>query len=63
MMGQCYLRKVTDDSKLREVVNMPEGCAAIQKDGCRLEEWADRSLMKLEEKHKVLHLRRNNPMN
>jgi len=41
----------------------PEGCAAIQQDLSRLESWAERNLMKLNEgKYRVLDLCSNNPM-
>ncbi|GAB0208171.1 mitochondrial enolase superfamily member 1 [Grus japonensis] len=47
---------------LRGVADTPEGCAAIQRDLDRLENWMERNLMKLHKgKCRVLHLGRNNP--
>ncbi|KAK4811273.1 hypothetical protein QYF61_023325 [Mycteria americana] len=55
--------KFGEDTKLGGVVDMPEGHAVIQRDLDRLEKWADRNLMKFSnDKYKVLHLGRNNPM-
>jgi len=59
----CTLNKFSGDTKLREVSDIPESCAAIKRDLNRLEIWADRNLMKFnKEKGKILHLKRNNPM-
>jgi len=45
------------------MVDLPEGCAAIQKDLDRLEKWASRNFLTFSKgKYKVLHLGRNNPM-
>ncbi|PKU32327.1 rna-directed dna polymerase from mobile element jockey-like [Limosa lapponica baueri] len=46
--------KFANDTKQGEVVGMPEGHAAIQRNLKRLEKWADKNLMKLnKEKCKV----------
>lgn len=44
--NRCTLSKFTDDTKLRRAACTLEGCAAIQGDLDRLENWAEENLMK-----------------
>ena len=61
--ADCTLSRFGEDKKLGGLADMPEGCAAIQRDLDRPEKWAVRSLMKFNKrKCKDLHLGRNNPM-
>ena len=61
--AECTLSKSADDAKLGGVADTLEGHAAIQRDLNRQEKWADRNLTNFnQEKCKVLHLGRNNPM-
>ncbi|KAK4816577.1 hypothetical protein QYF61_017967 [Mycteria americana] len=42
--ADCTLSKFADDTKLGGAADTPEGCAAIQRECKRQEEWADRNL-------------------
>ena len=59
---ECAVSKFADDTKLGGVADMPEGCAAIQRDLDRMKNWVGRNVMKCNKgKCKVLHLSKNNP--
>ena len=54
--------KFVDDTKLSEEVDTSEGGATLQDDLDRLEEWANKNLMKFnKDKCQGLHLGRRNP--
>lgn len=56
------LSNFAGDTKLRRVADIPDGCAASQRDLDRLEKWTKRNLIKFSKKKcKILHLRNNNP--
>ncbi|KAK4830552.1 hypothetical protein QYF61_011730 [Mycteria americana] len=56
------LMKFADDSKLSGEADTAEGRATLQEDLDRLEEWANKNLVKFNrDKRKVLHLRKHNP--
>ena len=59
---ECILSKFADDTKLGEVADTPEGCAATQQDRNRLESWAENIMRFNRGKGRVLHLGRNNHM-
>ena len=60
---ECTSSKFANVTKLAEVADTPEGCAAIQCDLHRLESWVERNLLKFSKcKCRVLHLRKNNHM-
>ena len=60
--AECTLSRFLDDTKLGGVADMPESCAAIQRDHDRLEKWADGNLTKFNNKSGILHLGESNPM-
>ncbi|GAB0188993.1 mitochondrial enolase superfamily member 1 [Grus japonensis] len=58
---KCTLMKFADDTKLSGEVDNSEGRATLQEDLGRLEEWANKNLMKSKDKCKVVHLGKYNP--
>ncbi|GAB0192430.1 mitochondrial enolase superfamily member 1 [Grus japonensis] len=59
---KCTLMKFADDTKLSGEVDTSEGRATLQEDLDRLEEWANKNLMKFnKDECKVLHLGKHNP--
>ena len=58
---KCTLSKFAGDTKLGEGADLPDGCAAIQRDLDRLEKCIDGNLLKFSKgKYQVLHLVRIN---
>lgn len=58
---ECTRRKFADDTKLGGRADTPEGCAAIQRDLDRLEDWTEKNLMNSNKgKCRAMHPRRNN---
>lgn len=43
---ECTLGKLADDMKLGRVAHAPDGCAAIQRNLERLENWKERNMLK-----------------
>ncbi|GAB0194232.1 protein Lines 1 [Grus japonensis] len=59
---KCTLMKFVDDTKLSGEVDTLEGITPLQEDLERLEEWANKNLMKFsKDRRKILHLGRHNP--
>ncbi|GAB0179987.1 mitochondrial enolase superfamily member 1 [Grus japonensis] len=59
---KCTLMKFANDTKLSREVDTLEGRATLWEDLDRLEEWANKNLMKFnKDKCKVLHLGKHNP--
>ncbi|KAJ7405600.1 rna-directed dna polymerase from mobile element jockey-like [Willisornis vidua] len=60
---ECTLSMFTDDTKLEGVASTPKGSHAFQGDPDSLGSGVERNFKKFNKgKHKVLHLRSNNPM-
>ncbi|RMC15796.1 hypothetical protein DUI87_08000 [Hirundo rustica rustica] len=58
--GRGLLSRFPDGTKLGEVAGTPQGCAALQRDLDRVERWAERNLLILNQgKCRVLYLGKN----
>lgn len=63
VVTKCILVKFADDTKMRKVINMLDGRAAIQRYLDRLEELASQNIMKFnQDECKFLHLGRKNSL-
>ncbi|KAK4827691.1 hypothetical protein QYF61_020825 [Mycteria americana] len=59
---KCSLVNFADDIKLSGEVDTSEGRATLEEDPDRLEEWANKNLMKFnKDKYKIWHLGKHNP--
>lgn len=47
---KCTLSKLAGDTKLGEGADLPDGCAAIQRDLDRMQKYTDGSLMKFKKR-------------
>lgn len=62
MRPSFRLHRIIDSTKLGGLAGTPYGCAAIESDLDRLENWAGRNLLNFKKgKCSVLHLGRNGP--
>lgn len=60
--AECTFRNIAGNTKLGEVADMPESCAASKRDLDRLKKWARRNFIKFNKENcKVLHLGMTRP--